>query len=1377
MKTKSILSLCGASTNRHFNLIFAAALLALLGSQSAQAASATWTGGTSGAWATLGNWNGPPASVPGTALGETATFNANPAAARRLIALGAGGVTIKGITFTNAAVGEYTIGSGAVGSQTLTLETASAVTAAASAAANQLFNANIVLGTDSAASTHTFTQNPTTVSLTLAGSITGSSVGGSPGIKGLTFAGGGPINASGAISNGGATTLDVTKNDGGITTLTGANSYTGTTAINAGVLSVASTSSLPGYDTAGRFSVASGASLAVGNAVSDANITTILGNPANFVSGSALGFDTSSGARTYSAAVADLGGVALGLTKVGANTLTLTGTNTYSGVTSISGGALSVSSIGNTGSLTSNLGTNATISMATIGSGQLIYTGAGEITDRNITTAGVSSFQPTLTQSGTSGSLKFTGSFTVTTNNNKTLVLDGSSAGTAEFAGVIADRTTGSFITSVTKNGTGTWTLSGANTFTGNLIANEGTLILDKTGVGDLAAAAKLAFSGGTLQILGKTTGPTTQTVASLALNAGGLSTLAINPNGGDSTTLTVTAAAPVGTVAAGSVLLFDTSAGTPSTAVIAWNPSLVGGIIGANFLMKNDTGLGFATVSGGNITRFAPSTVLDAANPTSASTDFITDTTGTISNTVVAAQLNSLTVDTTAGSNIWDLGVGNTATLTTGGILMTGSNDFTINNGTLKSSSASPSRLVINQYGTGVLTINSAIVDGAGPSTFNKLGTGTVILGGANAYTGATNLNAGTLKAGSATAFTGLGTLSMVSSATLDLNGYDAAFTTIANTNAANTITNNGAADAKLSFSALNATNSALIIDGSKKVALQITNTNSGANHFKLDNPNTFSGGITLTGGNTRLRATGGTIVSVGTPGAIVSSPFGTGPINLGSAAIGATDKGCLMFDTLTGTNTVLNEIIFNTELGSDTKGVRVNLTASNLTLAGDLTASLANAAFSGDGGFTISGSIKGPFGLEIGGGGNINNNRVITLTAASNPYNGDTTILKGVLSVSSIANQLGTATTPIAIGSPGAEVGTASLRYTGTGETTSRGVVTSGVLANSAIIEQAGTGLLKFTGPFTVATADNRNLILDGSTAGTGEISGTISDATSFVTQVTKNGTGTWTLSGNNTYTGTTTVNAGTLVLADNAQLKFITGATSGTGQNVLSGAGTVTLNGDFVIDTSATDATALTSGSWVIENAASLPGAYGGTFTVVGWTNAGSDTWTKSVGSKNYTFNELDGTVSMVEASADPYADWIATYEPNALLPDAASKLPGADPDGDDYSNLMEFVLNGSPVVSSQSIRPNQTVNATDIILTFKRSDASESPATTQTVQISTDLVDWTTIPAITIGAGDNLPSVGVAENGAAADDITVTIPRSGSLKKFVRLNVVK
>lgn len=55
--------------------------------------------------------------------------------------------------------------------------------------------------------------------------------------------------------------------------------------------------------------------------------------------------------------------------------------------------------------------------------------------------------------------------------------------------------------------------------------------------------------------------------------------------------------------------------------------------------------------------------------------------------------------------------------------------------------------------------------------------------------------------------------------------------------------------------------------------------------------------------------------------------------------------------------------------------------------------------------------------------------------------------------------------------------------------------------------------------------------------------------------------------------------TVSAGTLALADNAQLRFVIGATSGT-NNRITGAGTVTLDGDFNIDPDLTDASPLTS-----------------------------------------------------------------------------------------------------------------------------------------------------------------------------------------------------
>jgi trimeric autotransporter adhesin len=625
--------------------------------------------------------------------------------------------------------------------------------------------------------------------------------------------------------------------------------------------------------------------------------------------------------------------------------------------------------------------------------------------------------------------------------------------------------------------------------------------------------------------------------------------------------------------------------------------------------------------------------------------------------------------------------------------------------------------------------TFSTGVVDNGG---IIKAGSATLTLSGANTYTGGTTITSGTLSVGASNNLGGGASNLVFDGGTLRITGT--------------ALTNFSSIGHTVSFNANKTVGLDIDTGAHTFTADQVLNqgtgglTKLGGGTLVLDQANTYSGVTTITGGQVNITAAN----NLGDGSATNSITLNSGTLAL---TAGTVDLG---------TNRAIT-LLANSEVKADS--------AAQLTLSG-----------------LISGSFK----LTVIGEGT---------TILSNPNNSFTDLTLGnngtspVVQVSSIANA-GIAS-PLGSGSQiriGAGDRDPVLRLVGSAapQTTDRTIgVSSGAGGNgSATIANDNidpNNSLTFTASAfnfqTTSTGGGKTLILAGSNTGNNAINGVIQDNTAAVVRLTKDGTGTWSLFGNNTYTGNTLVNAGTLVLADNAQLKFITGATSAAGQNVLSGAGTVTLNGDFVIDTSATDATALTSGSWVIENADSLPGAYGGTFTVVGWTNAGSDTWTKTVGSKNYTFNELDGTVSMVEVSGDAYTTWIDGFTPNVLLPDAASKLPGADPDGDDFSNLMEFVLDGSPVVSSQSIRPNQTVNATDIILTFKRSDASETPATTQMVQISTDLVDWTTISAITIGAGDNLPSVGVAENGAAADDITVTIPRSGSLKKFVRLHVVK
>ena len=116
----------------------------------------------------------------------------------------------------------------------------------------------------------------------------------------------------------------------------------GGTAINGGTLSIASTNCLPGWNISGSYSVAAGAALAVGNAVTDSNITAILATN-NFAGSASLGFDTTAGNRTYAGTLANTASGSLGLFKIGANTLYLTGTNTFTGGVNVAAGTLNFS--------------------------------------------------------------------------------------------------------------------------------------------------------------------------------------------------------------------------------------------------------------------------------------------------------------------------------------------------------------------------------------------------------------------------------------------------------------------------------------------------------------------------------------------------------------------------------------------------------------------------------------------------------------------------------------------------------------------------------------------------------------------------------------------------------------------------------------------------------------------------------------------------------------------------------------------------------------------------------------------------------------------------------------------------------------------------
>jgi hypothetical protein len=82
---------------------------------------------------------------------------------------------------------------------------------------------------------------------------------------------------------------------------------------------------------------------------------------------------------------------------------------------------------------------------------------------------------------------------------------------------------------------------------------------------------------------------------------------------------------------------------------------------------------------------------------------------------------------------------------------------------------------------------------------------------------------------------------------------------------------------------------------------------------------------------------------------------------------------------------------------------------------------------------------------------------------------------------------------------------------------------------------------------------------------------------------------------------------------------------------------------------------------------------------------------------------------GVIKLVRV--DGFASWADSW----TEPPLSDKAPGADPDNDGISNLLEYILGGDPRVSDTGILPEATIQGDFLVLSYKRSDASKLDTT--------------------------------------------------------------
>ncbi len=425
-------------------------------------------------------------------------------------------------------------------------------------------------------------------------------------------------------------------------------------------------------------------------------------------------------------------------------------------------------------------------------------------------------------------------------------------------------------------------------------------------------------------------------------------------------------------------------------------------------------------------------------------------------------------------------------------------------------------------------------------------------------------------------------------------------------------------------------------------------------AGDLRLDAPITGSATLQFEGLNNNSNRNTHFVLNADNSGDLTSGPYAGVPAFTGAVAIANADLDLTNNKALTAANSVTFDSVVDPNTQDQAAlylwGYNVTIGSLNDVSAAGTTSFIRNGALNQTNGgtnynnngatlgvalgqeanstLTIDQTTAGVFNGQIndgpnddgtGDGGTYETLSIVKMGSAplsltgSSAYSGTTTIAGGTLSVAklanggtSVANGLGNSPSSIGASSNAAtnlilDAGT-TLQYTGPATSTDRLFT---VMGTSATLDASGTGPVAFTntGSIVFGGSGATTLTLTGTNTGGNTLASVLADG-SGATAVVKTGAGTWDLTGADTYTGGTQVNAGEL-LVDGSLASSVTvasGATLGGAASATAGTGTVTapvvVNGTLTAGDATSPTGQLTVGNLSFGSAGGLNVALNGT-----------------------------------------------------------------------------------------------------------------------------------------------------------------------------------